>query len=174
MQDGFIEMLDVEEEEVSMIAMYPRDLKSKKKQYTHLEIHPAMILGVCASVIPFGDHNQGPRNTLQSAMGKQAMGLNATNYPLRLDTMFHILNYPQMPLASSRSLRYIGAHDIPIGINAVVAIACFTGYNQEDSIIFNQSSIDRGFFRSTFYRTYKTEESIDDSSNYKEVIEQPD
>jgi DNA-directed RNA polymerase II subunit RPB2 len=117
-----------------------------------------MILGVCASVIPFGDHNQGPRNTLQSAMGKQAIGLNATNFISRMDTLSHILYYPQRALASSKSLEFISAIDMPIGINAIVAIQCFTGYNQEDSIIINQSSIDRGLFRSLFYRTYKDEE----------------
>lgn len=65
LQRGFIEFLDVEEEETAMIAMTMDDLRSKKSRiydYTHCEIHPAMILGVCASIIPFPDHNQSPRN----------------------------------------------------------------------------------------------------------------
>lgn len=102
---------------------------SKLKKYTHCEIHPCMIFGVCASVIPFANHNQGPRNTLQSAMGKQAMGLNSSNYNIRFDTLVHILHYPQKPLASSGAIDFITVNDVPIGINCVVAIACFTGYN---------------------------------------------
>ncbi|KAK7376096.1 hypothetical protein VNO78_34948 [Psophocarpus tetragonolobus] len=131
---GFIEYIDTEEEETTMISMTINDLiqarlnpeEAYSDTYTHCEIHPSLILGVCASIIPFPDHNQSPRNTYQSAMGKQAMGIYVTNYQFRM--------------------------------NAIVAIACYSGYNQEDSVIMNQSSIDRGFFRSLFFRSYRDEE----------------
>ena len=113
-----------------------------------------MILGVCASIIPFPDHNQSPRNTYQSAMGKQAMGVYTSNYQIRMDTLAHVLYYPQKPLVVTRALDFLHFKELPSGCNAIVAIACYTGYNQEDSVIMNQSSIDRGFFRSVFYRTY--------------------
>eukprot|EP00965_Chrysotila_dentata_P144907 4785530-Pleurochrysis_carterae.AAC.1 len=91
-------------------------------------------------------------------MGKQAMGVYITNYQLRMDTLAHVLYYPQKPLGSTRAMTYLHFRELPSGINATVAIACYSGYNQEDSVIMNQSSIDRGFFRSVFYRSYKDEE----------------
>ncbi|KAL9716501.1 DNA-dependent RNA polymerase II [Leucoagaricus gongylophorus] len=178
---GVIELLDAEEEETVMISMTPEDLENSRLQaagidphandgdfdpaarlkagthahtWTHCEIHPSMILGICASIIPFPDHNQSPRNTYQSAMGKQAMGIYLTNFLIRMDTMANILYYPQKPLATTRSMEYLKFRELPAGQNAIVAILCYSGYNQEDSVIMNQSSIDRGLFRSIYYRSY--------------------
>uniref|UniRef100_A0A453LQP6 DNA-directed RNA polymerase n=3 Tax=Aegilops tauschii subsp. strangulata TaxID=200361 RepID=A0A453LQP6_AEGTS len=163
---GFIEYIDTEEEETTMISMTIRDLETSRhnpgeaysETYTHCEIHPSLILGVCASIIPFPDHNQSPRNTYQSAMGKQAMGIYVTNYQLRMDTLAYVLYYPQKPLVTTRAMEHLHFRQLPAGINAIVAIACYSGYNQEDSVIMNQSSIDRGFFRSLFFRSYRDEE----------------
>lgn len=178
---GFIEYVDTEEEETTMIAMSIRDLQAARSNpqsaysdtYTHCEIHPSMILGVCASIIPFPDHNQSPRNTYQSAMGKQAMGMYATNYQTRMDTQGFVLYYPQKPLVTTRSMEYLKFRELPAGINTIVSILCYSGYNQEDSLMMNQSSIDRGFFRSIFYRAYKDEEKKQ-GSLVKECIEKPD
>ena len=155
---GYVEYIDTLEEETTMIATYFKDLSNPKMKYTHTEIHPSVILGVCASIIPYPDHNQSPRNIYQSAMGKQAMGIYTSNFPQRFDTLAHVLHYPQKPLVSTRAMKHMKFKELPSGVNAIVAIACYTGYNQEDSIIMNQSAIDRGLFRSTFYRTYMDQE----------------
>lgn len=161
---GAVEFLDIEEEETAMISMYIKNLSKTDycSTYTHCEIHPAMILGISASCIPFPDHNQSPRNTYQSAMGKQAMGIYTTNFNIRMDTLGHILYYSQKPLVETRAMQILNCKELPQGCNSVVAIMCFTGYNQEDSIIFNQSAIDRGFMRSVFYRTYTDEVDIEE------------
>ncbi|KAH7436458.1 hypothetical protein KP509_05G020900 [Ceratopteris richardii] len=176
---GFIEYVDTEEE-TTMISMTIQDLvharlhpeEAYSDTYTHCEIHPSMILGVCASIIPFPDHNQSPRNTYQSAMGKQAMGIYVTNYQLRMDTLAYVLYYPQKPLVTTRAMEHLHFRQLPAGINAVVAIACYSGYNQEDSVIMNQSSIDRSFFRSIFYRSYRDEEKKQ-GTLVKEEFERP-
>ncbi|KAH9624453.1 hypothetical protein KSS87_008143 [Heliosperma pusillum] len=121
---GFIEYIDTEEEETTMISMTINS----------------------------------PRNTYQSAMGKQAMGIYVTNYQFRMDTLAYVLYYPQKPLVTTRAMEHLHFRQLPAGINAIVAIACYSGYNQEDSVIMNQSSIDRGFFRSLFFRSYRDEE----------------
>ncbi|SLM34020.1 dna-directed rna polymerase ii subunit rpb2 [Lasallia pustulata] len=165
-RQGVVEYVDAEEEETVMIVMTPEDLEISRQiqaGYTMPETTDDPNKRVKAPMNPTAHtwthyHNQSPRNTYQSAMGKQAMGVFLTNFDQRMDTMANILYYPQKPLATTRSMEFLKFRELPAGQNAIVAIACYSGYNQEDSVIMNQSSIDRGLFRSLFYRCYTDQE----------------
>ena len=160
--ESIIEYIDSYEQNNSMIAMEPEQLKSKDSKYifhyTHCEIHPSTIFGILASCIPFPENNQSPRNTYQSAMGKQAIGMYVTNYYNRMDKTAYVLSYPMRPLVDTRLMNIIQLNTIPSGEQVIVAIMSHSGYNQEDSILFNKGSIDRGLFLATIYHTEKDED----------------
>ena len=163
--DAVLEYVDPEEQGFSMIATKPSEMYStnpfaidKIYKYTHCEIHPSTLFGIVASCIPFPDHNQSPRNTYQSAQAKQAMGVYATNYNERMDKTAYVLNYPCRPLVDTRVMNLIKMNQIPSGCNINVAIMTHTGYNQEDSVLINKGSIDRGLFQTTIYHTEKDED----------------
>lgn len=172
--NNLVEYIDPGETESAYIAMFPDDVLRKSDSYTHAEIHPSTALGTLASNIPFPDHNQSPRNSYQAAMGKQAMGMYALNFRDRFDALAHLLCYPQIPFVSPFMSRFYGAQAMPSGQNIVVAICTYTGYNQEDSIMINRGALDRGLFRSIFYRTYKDEERKNQSSGEEERFVRPD
>ena len=157
--DSIIEYIDPEEQNYSMIAMDGDKLDMVKQyKYTHCEIHPSTIFGILASCIPYPEHNQSPRNTYQCAMGKQAMGMYVTNFDNRMDKTAYILSTPMRPLVDTRVMNFIKLNRIPSGGMVIVAIMSYSGYNQEDSVIFNQGSLDRGLFSATIYHSDKDED----------------
>ena len=167
LEDSIIEYVDSYEQNNAMIAMKETDLTNSNANnsnanniyhYSHCEIHPSTIFGILASCIPFPDSNQSPRNTYQSAMGKQAIGMYVTNYDNRMDKTAYVLTYPMRPLVETRIMNIIKLNNIPSGQQVIVAIASHTGYNQEDSLLFNKGSIDRGLFLATIYHTEKDED----------------
>jgi DNA-directed RNA polymerase II subunit RPB2 len=168
LEDSIIEYVDSYEQNNAMIAMKPVDLLNNNNSsganhnniyhYSHCEIHPSTIFGILASCIPFPDSNQSPRNTYQSAMGKQAIGMYVTNYDNRMDKTAYVLTYPMRPLVETRIMNIIKLNNIPSGQQVIVAIASHTGYNQEDSLLFNKGAIDRGLFLATIYHTEKDED----------------
>jgi DNA-directed RNA polymerase II subunit RPB2 len=162
LEDSIIEYVDSYEQNNAMIAMRVSDLHNSNSNniyhYSHCEIHPSTIFGVLASCIPFPDSNQSPRNTYQSAMGKQAIGMYVTNYDNRMDKTAYVLTYPMRPLVETRIMNIIKLNNIPSGQQVIVAIMSHTGYNQEDSLLFNKGAIDRGLFLATIYHTEKDED----------------
>ncbi len=152
--NGLIEYLDAEEEEDAYIAVDDSYLTAK---HTHMEIDPIAMLGVVAGMIPYPEHNSSPRNTLGSAMFKQALGMSGSNYRIRPDTTVHLLHYSQKPLSQTYQMRFTHYLNRPAGQNFVVAVLSYDGYNMEDAIVLNKSSIERGLGRSTIFNTYETE-----------------
>lgn len=161
LDSSVIEYIDPDEQNFAMIALKTKNayvLNDTKVEYTHCEIHPSTIFGVLASCIPFPEHNQAPRNTYQCAQGKQAMGIYATNYDKRFDKTAYVLSYPSRPLVDTRIMNWLDLVKIPSGQVIHVAIMSYTGYNQEDSVLINKGSIDRGMFSTTIYHTEKDED----------------
>ena len=175
-----IEYVDIEEQTYSYVALnvnnsgafvnevkmqYANSLHTRAltninnvHHYTHAEIHPSTFLGVLASCVPFPHLNQSPRNTYQCAMAKQAMGLSYLNWLGRMDKTSYVLNYGSKPLVDTRAMDCLKLNILPSGCQVIVAIMSYTGYNQEDSILLNRGSVDRGMFLSTIYQTEKDED----------------
>ena len=178
-EEGFIEYMDCDEINSAMIATFPIDLDEGIKGtalpplYTHCEIHPSLMNGILGVNIPFSDHNQSPRNCYQCAMGKQALGVYMSNFNKRIDTMGNILNYPQKSLVYTKLSKYTMAHKLPSGVNAIVAIMTHTGFNQEDSIMVNQSALDRGLFTSTYYKAMRDVCNKNHSTGEEELFTNP-
>lgn len=174
-----VEYLDVAEENTAMIAMNPEDLEGNLREndkyfeYTHIEIDPNLMFGVIGINGPFTDHQQAPRVIYYCAQSKQAVGIYSTTYENRFDTSGNVLYYPQKGLITTDNSEYTNINKIPNGQNIVVAIMCYTGYNQEDSVIVNKSSLDRGMFVSTYFRTYEGKEQKNQSTLEEEKFCKP-
>lgn len=164
-----VEYIDASETETLRIAL----TKNEVTTHSHYEIHPSMLVGHMAGTIPLSDHNQSPRNTYQSAMGKQSMCIYATNFAKRLDKNAYVLCSISRPIVETRSMNILKMQEMPFGMNAIVAIACYGGYNQEDSIIMNRSAVNRGFMRGLYYTMYKDEEHRNVTSGREEKFMRP-
>lgn len=149
--------LDSYELQCHVIAMKYSDY-IKDKFYTALELHPSVITSLAVHLLPYADHTQAPRVSYHNAMGKQAIGFPFSNLNYRTDTTTHIMSYPEKPVVQSKYSEYNHCDTMSFGSNLVVAIMMYTGFNQEDSVIMNQSAIDRGLLRCFSYKTITIEE----------------
>ena len=155
---AIIEYIDTAEAEGALVAINSDKNNLSMKPYTNIEIHPSLILGVMGNQVVFPENNQLPRDLFACGQMRQAISLYHSNYQTRIDKMGVVLNYGQIPLIKSRYLKKINKEQHPYGENVIVAIACYGGYNVEDSILFNEGSLKRGLFRTTYYNSYESRE----------------
>ena len=153
---GLVEYLDTSESETSLIAISRTDMGPR---HTHLEIHGCLMLGVLGNLIVYPEHNPAARNLFSCSQSKQAISVYHTNYQNRMDKMGVVLNYGQTPLVKSAVYPYVTQEEHPYGVNAIVAIMCYSGYNTEDAVIFNQASVARGMFNLTYFSCYDARET---------------
>ena len=158
-----IEFIDPNETIYTLIASDMNSLNNSSN-YKYLEIDPKLIFGALPSIIPFMNHNPYTRNLFCMAQAKQAVGIPASNFNKRMDTFTHVLYYPQTPIVHTKISSDINYNYMPGGCNVVIAVATYTGYNQEDAVIFNKSALERGLFLSAYYRTYT--EYLEENENF--------
>jgi DNA-directed RNA polymerase II subunit RPB2 len=142
-------------------------------KYTHCEFHPMMFMGIISSNIPFSEHNQAPRNYFNFAQTRQGMGIYASNHRYRVD-LSYLLYHPMRPLVITRAAKYTHELDIPAGENMIVAIASYTGYNQEDSIVMNRTSMQRGMAVSTTLKKYSDTITKNTATGQDDIFMKPD
>ena len=155
LSQGVIEYLDALEEEHALVAFREEDITP---EHTHLEIAPLVMLGLCTSLVPYGNYNQSTRLNAGSKNQKQSLGMYASNFHVRMDMDVNLLDFSQRPIVQT-IMHPISNYDYhPSGQNMIVAIMSYKGYNMEDAIILNKGSIERGMGRSTYFRPSIAEE----------------
>lgn len=185
LENGVIELVGPEEEEECCTAwgvqyLFGKEGKTSVK-YTHCELDMSFLLGLSCSLDPFANHDHARRVLYQSQKhSSQAIGFSTTNPDIRIDTLSHQLFYPQKPLFRTMTTDCLGKPEYPLGHNrvlpkaefyngqnAIVAVNVHMGYNQEDSLVMNRASLQRGMFRSEHTRSYKSEIENKESSEKK-------
>ena len=159
---GAIEYIDPYEQNECFIVNNPTYITPEA---THMEVHPSTIMSMMTSLIPFAPHNQSPRNQLSCSQSKQGLSIYATNWRNRFDNTAHVLCYGEMPMTRTLYNHYLGEGRMAYGMNCILAIACWSGYNQEDGIVMNYDAVHRGMFRSMAFRSYEAFEEDDEQAS---------
>ena len=170
-----MEFIDTDEMRNNMLCTNINNIRDGKDNisYTHCEIHASLIMGILGFTIPYVNTSQAPRNVYGTGQTKQSVGVYTSSYRNRFDISAHLLFYPQKPLVNTRLSKYAYIDKLPTGMNAIVAIASYTGYNQDDSVMINKSALDRGLFRSCYFKTYDDKEIIDSRADIEENFYNP-
>lgn len=134
---------------------------------THLELKPGSMLSAIASLTPFSDFNQSPRNMYQCQMGKQTMGTPVQALKYRSDNKLYRIQTPQSPLVRPVAHEELSIDDYALGTNAVVAVISYTGYDMEDAMILNKSSYERGFAHGSVIKNEIIDLMKASGNNYK-------
>ena len=167
---GTIEYCDPMEMNEAYVAWTPETVVD---QHTHCELHPSTLQGLLASMIPYSNHNQAPRNQLSGSQSKQGIGYMATNIESRYDTYAHQLCYGEAPLCQTMYYNSIGRGEMTYGFNCIIAATSETGYNQDDGLIVNRDSVARGMFQNLAFRTYDCAEEVDSMTKVHSHVANP-
>eukprot|EP00798_Chlamydomonas_sp_ICE-L_P017352 gene17352-biopygen26286 len=164
---GAIKMIDVKEIATCLVAMNEADVNNRDPipgRYTHAEIHVgSTLLSMVSNTYPLLNHNNGAYNSLCLAQFKQALGMTMTSLRDRFDTNSFLLHHAQRPMVSTSFADRLFGGRLAHGENVVVAIATYTGFNQEDAIIINLDAVQRGRLALTVFDTVRYEESEEES-----------
>ena len=169
---SFIEYCDPVEMNEAFISWWG-SAEELTAEHTHAEIHPSTLTGLLASMIPYSNHNQAPRNQLSCSQSKQGIGTMVTNIDSRYDTYSHQLCYGEAPVCRTFMYETIGNGEMPYGFNCMIAATSESGYNQDDGLILNRDSIARGMFQSMSFRSYSCAEEVDPRSKVHSHVANP-
>ena len=169
---GFIEYCDPVEMNEAYISWWG-SVSDLQPEHTHAEIHPSTLTGLMASMIPYSNHNQAPRNQLSNSQSKQGIGTVATNLKNRYETYSHQLCYGESPICRTFTYETIGNGEMPYGFNCVIAATSESGYNQDDGLIINRDSVARGMFQSLAFRSYDCAEEVDSRTKVHSHVANP-
>ena len=157
---GRTEMIGPMEQPFMDIACLDEDVREGVT--THQELDATNMLSLIASLTPFSDYNQSPRNMYQCQMGKQTMGTPCHSLPYRADNKLYKLQNPQAPVVQTSRHGEYKMDEYPNGTNAIVAVLSYTGFDMEDAMILNKGSYERGFGHASVYKTMKV--SLEDEA----------
>lgn len=167
MREHAVEYIDAAEQEYAMVSTSPTQLIIDKylrpnmaMQYSHSELDPNAVLGVSAACIPIANHNMSTKNCYAANMMQQGIGTPGINYYNRFDTKSLVMDAPTRPIFEPQFNRLLGLSQLPFGRGIIVAYMAYNGFNQEDAIIVNKGSLDRGVFNYGIYYKYDFEESF--------------